>query len=218
VVSSQLLSGMLTEYLRDMDVACKVEPVERREIEKFDRELAASLEGFTDELSSLFTTILQKHRKDVLEDSLDSYYVRKCLNDAPKLVQRTMQLSAIGMKTVPSTAVGFYIREATRCFVYGFWGASVAMSRAALEQGLKEKVSGSSGVSGTRFELSDLVEAAGRLRLTDGATLGLADQVRVTGNRVIHARTSSHEEAWDTLTATRAVLMAIYAGKTPDVP
>jgi hypothetical protein len=138
-VSSLWLSGMLTEYLCDMDATCEVEPGERRKSEELDGKLAASLEGFTDEGSGPMTAILQKYRKDVLEDSLDSYYVRKFLKDVPKLVQRTMQLSALGMKTVPSTAVSFYLREATRCFIYGFWGASVAMSRAALEQGLQNR-------------------------------------------------------------------------------
>jgi hypothetical protein len=158
VVSSQWLSGMLTEYLRDIEVA----PSEQREIEELDRKLAASLEGFTDEGSGLFTTLLQKHLKDMLEDRLDSYYVRKFLRDAPKLVQRTMQLSALGMKAVPSSAAGFYLREATRCFVYGFWGASVAMSRAALEQGLREKVASCSGTPGAGLDLSGLVETAAR--------------------------------------------------------
>ena len=207
------LSGMLSDYLRELE-----SEEERTEIDKFESELAASLEGFTSVSEAFITSVLQKYRKGTLEDSLDSYYVRKGLRDAPKFAQRTLQLTALGTKETPSTNVAFYIREATRCYIHGFWAAGVALSRAALEQGLKEAVSRALGARAARYELSDLLAAASKLRLADPAVLGLAVQVRLTGNRVVHARASSQGEAWDTLTAVRAVLTALYRGEVPAVP
>jgi len=216
-VSSQKLSEMLSDYLRELDEYCEDEQGDISKIEGMDRELAATLEGFTTPGLAAVTGVLQRYGKEHLEDSLDRYYVRKFLKDAAKLVQRTMQLNTLPTKSVPSATVSFYIREATRCFVYGFWAASVALSRAALELGLKETVARKSGASAMRFELSELVDAAGKLRLADAAILSLAEQVRTNGNRVVHARASSKDEAWSTLTAARAVLLAIYGGETPVV-
>jgi hypothetical protein len=214
-MSSQKLSEWFAEQLRDMDEACGEKPGDTNELVRDERKMVAALEGFSEDVPASLIAIRQKYDRGTLEYWLDDYYVRRFLREAPKIVQRTMQLDPLGAKSLPPSKVNFYVREATRCFVYGFSAASVILSRAALEQGLRERVSAASGVSASRYELSQLVENARRLRLADAATLDMAEEVRVTGNRVVHAETSSQSEAFGTLTAVRAVLLAIYGGKGP---
>ena len=74
------LSETLNDFLHDLDSA-----EGWAESDRHDRELAADFEAFTLPSRALITSIIRKYRKDHLEDSLDSYYVRKVLRDAPKL-------------------------------------------------------------------------------------------------------------------------------------
>ena len=207
------LSETLNDFLHDLDSA-----EGWAESDRHDREVAADFEAFTLPSRALITSILRKYRRDHLEDSLDSYYVRKVLRDAPKLVQRTLQLETMATQEIPQTNGAFYLREATRCYVHGFWAACVALSRAAVEQALKEAVAKAVGAIASDSKLSTLVESARRLRLADPAVLSLADEVRIAGNRTVHNKASDQPEAWDTLVRVRAVLLALYEGQVPDVP
>jgi hypothetical protein len=207
------LSETLNDFLHDLDSA-----EGWAESDRHDRELAADFEAFTLPSRALITSITRKYRKDHLEDSLDSYYVRKVLRDAPKLVQRTLQLETMATQEIPQTNGAFYLREATRCYIQGFWAACVALSRAAVEQALKEAVAKAVGATASDSKLSTLVVSARRLRLADPAVLSLADEVRIAGNRTVHNKASDQPEAWDTLVRVRAVLLALYEGQVPDVP
>jgi len=207
------LSETLNDFLHDLDSA-----EGWAESDRHNRELAADFEAFTLPSRALITSIIRKYRKDHLEDSLDSYYVRKVLRDAPKLVQRTLQLETMATQEIPQTNGAFYLREATRCYIHGFWAACVALSRAAVEQALKEAVAKAVGATASDSKLSTLVESARRLRLADPAVLSLADEVRIAGNRTVHNKASDQPEAWDTLVRVRAVLLALYEGQVPDVP
>jgi hypothetical protein len=204
---------MLNDFLHDLD-----SDQGWAELDKHYRELAADFEAFTLPSRALITSILKKYRRDNLEDSLDSYYVRKVLKEAPKLVQRTLQLETMATQEIPLTDGAFYLREATRCYIHGFWAACVALSRAALEQALKEAVAKATGTSASEYKLSKLVESARALRLADPAVLSLAEQVRIAGNRTVHNKASNQREAWDTLIAVRAVMLALYEGQVPVVP
>lgn len=208
-----MLSEMLNDYLRDLD-----SEEGWAESDRLDRELAADFEAFTLPSRALITSILKKYKRDHLENSLDSYYVRKSLKDAPKLVQRTLQLETMATQDIPMTDAAFFLREATRCYIYGFWAACVALSRAALESVLKEAIARATGSPTFEGKLSKLVESAGALRLAEHAVLSLAEKVRIAGNRTVHKRASDQREAWDTLRAVRAVLLALYKGQVPAVP
>lgn len=97
-----MLSEMLNDFLRDLDSA-----EEWAKHDRYDRELAADFEAFTLPSRALVTSILRKYHRDHLEDSLDSYYVRKILREAPKLVQRTLQLETMATQEIPQTNGAF---------------------------------------------------------------------------------------------------------------
>jgi len=58
----------------------------------------------------------------------------------PGYVSRIMQLSRLEGTMIPSDITNGYMREAARTYIYGLPLATVALSRAALEQALKEKL------------------------------------------------------------------------------
>src|ERR1700722_11058026 len=90
------LSETLNDFLHDLDSA-----EGWAESDRYHRELAADFEAFTLASRALVTSIIRKYQRDHLEDSLDSYCVRKVLRDAPKLVQRTLQLETMATQEIP---------------------------------------------------------------------------------------------------------------------
>jgi|SRR3974390_1241870 len=146
-----------------------------------------------------------------LEDLFDEYYSRDFLNRIPKMVRRTMRLSPLIPGKMPSQGVNLYLKEATRTYVFGFWQGSVALSRAAVERGLREEVQ--SRVPEKQAKYYDLVTAAIRLRLLDDEHAKKATQVEVAGNRVLHGNPSNERESWGTLDAARSVLAQLYSAE-----
>ena len=55
-------------------------------------------------------------------------------------VKRLMKLSRLEALRLPSKVTNGYLREAVRTYIFGFPQASIALSRAALEQALKENL------------------------------------------------------------------------------
>ena len=77
------------------------------------------------------------------------------LRSVGSFVDRTMRLTKLRAATTPSKQTNYYIAEATRAYIYGLSMASVAMSRAALEQSLKERLGLQN--SGEFYELKHLM-------------------------------------------------------------
>jgi len=95
--------------------------------------------------------------------------------------------------------------------VFGFWGASVALSRAELGQGLREVVQLKLRQSFSR--LSDLMKVASKWKLFDKSQIYLADKGVYAGNRVLHGKPTNEPEAWDTLCSARGVLEHLFAAE-----
>ena len=68
--------------------------------------------------------------------AVDDFYAREAVEKVPKTVGRFLRLSPVLLGVIPNDEVSIYVREATRCFIYGFFQASIALCRAALELGL----------------------------------------------------------------------------------
>src|SRR5260221_12489044 len=66
------------------------------------------------------------------------YYSRQSVKDVPSIAKRFLRLSPVLVGRVPSDEVSLYLREATQTFIHGFFQASTALSRAALEAGINE--------------------------------------------------------------------------------
>jgi hypothetical protein len=130
------------------------------------------------------------------------------------LVDRTMRVTAMEPGAKPERIVNLYLREATRCYIFGFWFSSVALSRAAVEQALKDRLREESSKAGNDIPndktLSRLSLDAKDMGLIDSAHLNLVDKVRKGGNRALHGAPPEENDAADVLAAARGVLNQLY--------
>jgi hypothetical protein len=104
-----------------------------------------------------------------------------------------------------------YLKEACRTYAMGFFIASVALARSAVEAAVRPGVGRFLGASATTaLDLKDLIE---RNPLLDKPSRALAHRVRIIGNRAIHdGKPPSADEAFEVVEATRS-LIAYLAGK-----
>ncbi len=131
------------------------------------------------------------------------------LKRVPKVVDRAMKLSELVGQREPSALVAGSLREATRCYIFGFWAATVALSRAAIEQALRERIYEKYAASpATLGRLIDFCEQNGVL---DGARYGMANKVKAGGDKALHGGVVSAEDARDVIDAARGVLEHLHA-------
>jgi hypothetical protein len=203
----------IKEKLKELDPEAdeEMEPNEKEEarrtlefVERMTGYLVGRVVGFSDAAA----TKIESMARDVgvpLDEEIEHYYVRDMLERVPKMVDRTMKLSHITPQKAPLGPTEVYLKEATRTYLFGFWDASVALSRAAVEQGLRQAAK-------ERFNqnlktLRELIDAGLLLGLLDNPNKDLADKVVDAGNRVLHRQPADETEAWDVLCAARGVLL-----------
>jgi hypothetical protein len=145
---------------------------------------------------------------DFLRQSFDYLYTTEMLNRIPKMVGRTLRFSSLVVSELPSTTTNLYLREATRCFVFGLWRGCMALCRSALEHGLRKQVTKKMGQAPSA--LTDLIKVATQLGLLDDAHATLAHRIRKIGNEVLHDEDSGDSEALTALDSTRWVLLHLF--------
>ena len=101
---------------------------------KSNQRYSGSVRTFGDDQSKVIESMVRSH-PDLIADCLDEFFTREVIKAVPGYVERTLQWSQMEAALTPSTATNTYIREATRTYVLGFPQASIALCRAALEQG-----------------------------------------------------------------------------------
>ena len=126
-------------------------------------------------------------------------------------MRRTLELSPLEAADTPSKVTNTYIREATRTYILGLPQASIALCRAALEQGLKERLGRQ--LSGEFIKFQDLLEEARRWHLLDGVTEQTARYVANAADDVLHEKPTEISKARDVLDQLRGVLQHIYSAE-----
>ena len=94
------------------------------------------------------------------------------------MVGRYLKLETIVTEERADEHVQAYFEEAMHCYVHGFSAAAVSLSRACLEQALRD----TSVLPATGLDLSGLIQAASLTRQLDGAYLHMARQIQRIGN------------------------------------
>jgi len=173
------------------------------------RLLVSGRESFSGVDLSTLQTRLGQLAPDFLRLQFDDYYTRHLLELIPKLVARTIRLSELAGVSQPTIRVEAYLREATRCYVFGFRQAAVTLSRAAVEHALRERVVERAGRSS--HKLVDLIEGSRRIGLLDDARSQLATTVKLHGDQILHGGDVEDGEAWECLVAARGVLEYLHA-------
>lgn len=129
-----------------------------------------------------------------------------------EMVKRLLLLSKLESGRIPSKQTAVYIQEAVRTYLHGLFQASAAMSRAALEQGLKENL-GRQGGDNDFIKFKDLVKEATRCNLLDKGLSDMMVETAKQANRVLHEGPTDHDGALQVLTEVRGYLKQLYSAK-----
>jgi hypothetical protein len=146
---------------------------------------------------------------EFIENILNDHFTREVIDSVPGYVERTIQLSRLEASVPPSQVTSCYVREAIRTYILGLPQASVALSRAALEQALKERI-GYQG-SHTPVEMHDLLDEAETAGIIDRTVRKMAREVANEANQVLHEKPISLTRAYEVLVKLRGVLQHVYA-------
>lgn len=117
---------------------------------------------------------------------LDDYYTKTMLGEIGAYVARTLELTHMQAESCPSEITKTYLREATRTYVHGLPQACVALSRAALEQSLKDVLGHQ--LSGTYLTFQALVDDASKWGVLDKLTAKIARKLAKEGDAVLHEK------------------------------
>jgi hypothetical protein len=152
-----------------------------------------------------------KSDPDLTESLLDEHYTMACLKDIYSVVKRTLRLAQMRASTTPSKQTNRYVKEAAHAYIRDLPMASVAMSRAALEQALKERL-GRQG-DGVYVTFDELVKEAVRWNILKTKTAArAAHDLAKRCNDLLHEKpVESDDQAFEILVAIRSLLQDIYS-------
>jgi hypothetical protein len=187
-------------------------------LEKIAKRLIEFRESFTDgefylldlgsDLDRLDLEKGLQNAPEIFEPEIDRVLSIQALEHIPKTVKRLTQMSKLAALHSPSEQTGVYIREAARTYVYGFMQASAAMSRAALEQGLKDRLAHQDPGDSIKFQ--ELVDEAKKWNILDDKTARAARDTANKANSVLHSEPIGDSRALDVLIEVRGLLQQIY--------
>ncbi len=209
------LSEHLATALRELDEhALAEEPQEHQEYLEQLRKTARQLEEF--KMPSHPGGSLPAEVEDwYWKRTGDEFYARETVLHLPGMVKRFSRLRPVLVGKLPDRQLTIYLGEATRCFVYGFFQGSIALSRAALEAGLNRHIQLRLGLV-PQMELKEKIAKAAQFKLISGGAADLAQRVRMLANQVLHSKPASETLAFDALVGARGVLTEVYATGSRD--
>lgn len=178
------------------------------QVHKMFKVAISSLEGFSNDLAAKIAS-LWRDDPELWDWIVDDHYSREAVRNIRGIVRRFMQLSRVPAGVLPSPEVATYLREATRCYIYGFSQASIALSRAALEAGLNEYLRRKLKAA-PQLKLLEKVKKAEQFKLIGRSHAGMAEEVSKAAGMVLHQKPATSSLAFDTLSRTRGVLLALY--------
>lgn len=134
---------------------------------------------------------------------LDDYFARHLVAQMPSIVVRIRRFEPVVVPDGPPKLVNLYLSEAVRCYIFGLNQGAVTLARAAVEQGLRERVPYAGQMEWT---LKELIKAAEKFKLLEPAYLQMAKNVQNRGNQVLHSKPCDSGMAREALNSARAVL------------
>jgi hypothetical protein len=142
---------------------------------------------------------------------LDDCLSRLMVSQIPRMVSRALRLEPMLIEEGRQADENPYLREATRCFMFGLFNASVALSRSALEEAFLKKIPILLQGKSREDTLEMLIKTA-RNSVLKGATgvCDLADKVRRTANAIVHGKPCQEAVAFEVLRNTRRIVHRLY--------
>jgi len=136
---------------------------------------------------ALISEQLVKLAPEMIRFFLDRHFTCEVVRAVPGYVERTVQLSRLQGLNLPSKTTNSYLREAVRTYILDLPQASVALSRAAMEQALKERLGRQ--LSGDFVTFQKLLEEARKWNILDRTMELCARDVANAGDNVMHEHT-----------------------------
>lgn len=205
----QLLSDHLNCYIQDSDLdATPEEKNARSTVEKLVKVATSSLEGFAPAAAQQLLRFWESNPEN-WQWAVDDHYSRQCVNDVSRIVKRFLKLTPVLVGRIPNDEVSLYLREATQSFIHGFFQASTALARAALEAGMNELLKQKLGAT-PNTDLIDKLNQLERFKFINANVARLAHDVRKAGGNVLHKSPAPEKLAFDTLINVRKILMKLY--------
>jgi hypothetical protein len=171
-------------------------------------DIVASRETLTDSKLASVDKLVESN-PGLIGSFLDDRFTRELISKIPGYVDRTLELSRLHASDTPSSLTNSYLCEAVRTYIFGLPQASVALSRAALEQGLKEKLGRQQ--SGEFIKFQDLLREASKWNILDRTMELCAREVANAGDVVMHEKPATLPEAYEVLCKLRGLLEHIYS-------
>jgi len=148
---------------------------------------------------------------------VDEFFAVEAVSNIDEQVERFMQLRQIFIKDMPPKKAREHLIEATKCYVQGFYQASVIICRSVIEFVLEDELR---KCGWNIYQLpgdpndglfQKMIKTAYEENILDSSARRKADSVRRSGNRALHRDLIfSREEALTCLNATQDVLKQVY--------
>lgn len=207
------LSDWLTSQIElfDMREGYTPSPADRKArfyLERIAEELVKGRESFTRHSFEVLEGAL-RNEPEITEGEIDRVLTTRALSEMSGMVKRIVSLSKLDPVRVPSEQTSVYVREAARTYAYGLFQASAAISRAALEQAIKE-VLGFQG-TGKSIWFQNLLKKLKKAGLLEEGIVDQIGQTAEKANRVIHESPTDGSGAFEILYESRALIVQVYS-------
>jgi len=129
-----------------------------------------------------------------------------------RLNKKTFRLEAPPITGLAPSSVVSYLKESTRCWLYGFHGACVSLCRACLEETLKEALKKATPISILNTSRLDLpIDEARQNQVLDDCMAEVAHSIRKKANKFLHGDPITEEDSRETLDNTRSVVEQVFS-------
>ena len=125
-----------------------------------------------------------------------------------RLNKKTFKLEAPPIAGLAPPSVVSYLKESTRCWLYGFHGACVSLCRACLEETLKAATP-IPILNASQLDL--LIDEARQKQVLDDCLAEVAHSIRKKANKFLHGHAIAEEESRETLDNIRSVVEQVFS-------
>jgi hypothetical protein len=179
----------------------------RHFVEKMLRVYRSSVETFSQQWVERLHNILRDD-PEWLGAEIDAILSKEAVDRIDDAVDTLLSFDPVLVTELPKADVSLYLKEATRCYLFGFNQGTVALCRAAIELALDERLSKAELLPPTNLQAK--IKLAKDRKLIDEDAAILAHAVRKAGKTVLHKQAASAKNARDALDATRGALIRFY--------
>jgi hypothetical protein len=158
-------------------------------------------------------------RPEATSVAVETYYSDEVARLFPRLIKRAEQLRLLPTEDEAPVDVQNYLKEASKCYIYGRFIACLVVCRSAIDFALRDRLvkrgHGSdleSLRSGRKDTLKEVISLArSKFPSALGATLDEADDVKEKANEAVHRGPPDTETCKDMFIKTRGILRELYS-------